>query len=96
MSLTHPTMPPCLALTSDADEVARRTRLVERYNCLVGEPKKITRTIQKQFVMGFMSQLEIESLRGLYQCVITAVETARHVLPAPPAPLSCSGLERPL
>jgi len=76
MHLKHPAMPPPVALNSDADEAARRTLLVERYNRLVGQPKKITRTIQKQFLMGFMSPHEIESLRGMYQCVIAAMEAA--------------------
>jgi hypothetical protein len=78
MPLEHPAMPPNVALIRDADEAARRARLVGRYNCLVGNPKKITRTIQKQFLMGFMSQNDVESLRGLYTCVIAAMEAAIH------------------
>ena len=39
--------------------------LVGRYNGLVGKPKKITRTIQQQFVMGFMSKDGIASLRAM-------------------------------
>ena len=58
------------------DEVENRAQLVKRYNCLVGKPGKITSTIQKQFLMGFMNNGEVEALRSLYQCVITAMESA--------------------
>jgi len=71
----HKTLPVAGALQS-AEEAAGRDRLVQRYNCLVGKPGKITRTIQKQFLMGFMSQNDVESLRGLYTCVIAAMECA--------------------
>ena len=60
----------------DAEEVENRAQLVKRYNCLVGKPGKITRTIQKQFVTGFMSKDEVESLRSLYKCVIAVMESA--------------------
>jgi hypothetical protein len=73
----HKTLPVQVALQS-AEEAAGRDRLVQRYNCLVGKPGKITRTIQKQFLMGFMSQNDVESLRGLYTCVIAAMEAAIH------------------
>ena len=65
-----------MALSIDGNEAAHRTALVECYNRCVGAPKKITRTIQKQFVMGFMSEDEIASLRAMYLCVITAVQAA--------------------
>ena len=71
----HKTLPVTAALQS-AEEAAGRDQLVQRYNCLVGKPGKITRTIQKQFLMGFMSQNDVESLRGLYTCVIAAMESA--------------------
>jgi len=74
MSLEYPTTPPPAALSTDNEDAADRTALVERYNGCVGQPKKITRTIQKQFVMGFMSKDEIASLRSMYLCVIAAVE----------------------
>jgi len=74
MPLTYPTKLPPVAVLADDDEIARRTVLVERYNGLVGQPKKITRTIQKQFVMGFMSKDEIVSLRAMYLCMIAAAE----------------------
>ena len=35
----------------DVDAAANRVQLVKRYNCLVGKPGNITRTIQKQFLM---------------------------------------------
>ncbi len=76
MPLEHPSTPSRVALTSDAEEAACRNRLVQRYNCLVGKPKKITRTIQKQFLMGFMSKDDIASLCALYKCVIAAMESA--------------------
>ena len=75
MSLDFPTVPPRVALITDADEAARRARLVERYNSLAGKPKKITKTIQKQFLMGFMSHDDTEALRGFYNCVIAAIES---------------------
>jgi hypothetical protein len=75
MSLDFPTMPPRVALITDADEAARRAWLVERYNSLAGKPKKITKTIQKQFLMGFMGQDETEALRGFYNCWIAAMES---------------------
>lgn len=65
----------------DVEEAANRVQLVKRYNCLVGKPGNITRTIQKQFLMGFMSKDEIESLRKVYLCVINAMETAIHLCP---------------
>ena len=73
----HKTLPVAGALQS-AEEAAGRDRLVQRYNCLVGKPGKITRTIQKQFLMGFMSQNDVESLRALYTCVIAAMGSAIH------------------
>jgi hypothetical protein len=72
-------MLPTLAALKDAQEALGRVELVGRYNHLVGAPKKITRTIQKQFLMGFMSKDDTESLRGLYKCVIAAVETANRI-----------------
>ena len=74
MSLDHPTQPPPVALLTDDDEAAERTALVAQYNQRVGKPKKITRTIQKQFVMGFMSQDEIASLHAMYLCMIAAAD----------------------
>ncbi|MBD8533415.1 MULTISPECIES: hypothetical protein [unclassified Massilia] len=65
-----------MALLIDGEESAHRTALVACYNRCVGAPKKITRTIQKQFVMGFMSEDEIASLRAMYLCVIAAAEAA--------------------
>lgn len=73
--LEHPATLPAMAALDDPDEAARRVRLVSRYNCLLGKPGKITRTIQKQFLMGFMSRNDVESLRGLYTCVIAAMES---------------------
>lgn len=65
-----------LAASPNKDEVDKRARLVKRYNCLVGKPGKITCTIQKQFLMGFMNKHEVESLRSVYECVIAAMESA--------------------
>lgn len=67
---------PVVAVLPNAEEAAARVQLVNRYNCLVGKPGKITKTIQKQFLMGFMSQDDAESLRGLYRCVSAAMESA--------------------
>ena len=81
-------MLPSLAALPDAQEAVGRAELVNRYNHLVGPPKKITRTIQKQFLMGFMSVPDTESLRALYTCMIAVAESARrrqhhHSLHAP-------------
>lgn len=76
MPFETPATLPNIAVLHDAQEAADRVELVNRYNQLVGAPKKITRTIQKQFLMGFMSKDDTESLRGLYKCVIAAVEAA--------------------
>jgi hypothetical protein len=76
MSLNHHKTLPVVAALQSAEEAAGRVRLVQRYNCLVGKPGKITRTIQKQFLMGYMSQNDVQSLRGLYTCVIAAMESA--------------------
>lgn len=76
MPFETPATLPTIAVLHDAQEAADRAELVNRYNQLVGAPKKITRTIQKQFLMGFMSKDDTESLRGLYKCVIAAVESA--------------------
>lgn len=65
-----------MALSTDGAEAASRSALVACYNRRVGAPKKITRTVQKQFVMGFMSEDEIASLRAMYLCVIAAAEAA--------------------
>ena len=67
---------PFVAALPNAEEAAARVQLVKRYNCLVGKPGKITKTIQKQFLMGFMSKDDTESLRGLYRCVSVAMESA--------------------
>lgn len=72
----QPAMLPSLAALPDAQEAVGRAELVNRYNHLVGPPKKITRTIQKQFLMGFMSVHDTESLRALYKCMIAAAESA--------------------
>ena len=74
MPLDFPTKPPPVPVLADGDETADRIALVERYNHLVGKPQKITRTIQKQFVMGFMSKDEIASLRAMYLCMIAVAE----------------------
>ena len=71
---------PMSAASPDEDEVENRARLVKRYNCLVGKPGKITSTIQKQFLMGFMNKHEVESLRSVYECVIAAMESAIRLL----------------
>lgn len=67
---------PISATPPNGDEVENRARLVKRYNCLVGTPGKITCTIQKQFLMGFMSKDEVDALRSVYKCVISAMESA--------------------
>jgi hypothetical protein len=67
---------PVAAASQSANEVADRARLVKRYNCLLGKPGKITSTIQKQFLMGFMSNDEVEALRSVYDCVIKVMESA--------------------
>ncbi|KQQ88947.1 hypothetical protein [Massilia sp. Leaf139] len=71
-----PPIPPAFAPAAPQDAM-RRARLVERYNDLVGKPGKIRRTIQKQFLIGFMSDDELASLHGLYRCVIDAIESAK-------------------
>ena len=84
MPLKHPAMPPHAALNIGPEEAAVRVQLVNRYNCLVGKPGKITKTIQKQFLMGFMGKDDTESLRGLYRCVSAAMESAiRNGTPSP-------------
>ena len=80
MPFETPATLPTIAVLHDAQEAADRVQLVNRYNQLVGAPKKITRTIQKQFLMGFMSTDDTESLRGLYKCVIAASESALRLL----------------
>lgn len=79
MPLHHPATLPVIAALQDAQEAAGRVELVARYNALAGKPKKIIRTVQKQFLMGFMSKDDTESLRGLYRCLIAAMESANRL-----------------
>ena len=71
----YPTLP-VLDASPNEEEVEHRAQLVKRYNCVMGKPGKITRTIQKQFLTGFMHKDEVESLRSMYKCVISAMESA--------------------
>jgi hypothetical protein len=78
MSAPDQYYPPHLlaAASQPANDIAERIQLVKRYNCLVGKPGKITSTIQKQFLTGFMSNDDVEALRSVYDCVIQAMESA--------------------